>query len=216
MPSNLTKTGKLRIRFSGLAEAVGIANTYFYIFRKLNDAYRGPFKKELYRSFEFWGYTLRAYYELTLVYLGRVYDKRPKSDSFHLLLFVQDIDKANLSPVQSGERSRDIEFLEKDASVVKLRKWRNNILAHSSVDLLEGGLDEFLKSNPLSRPEIQSLIDNAFSILERWEGQYIESPPNDSVPTSIRKLARGRDDYEFILDSLQFRMRHIRDDLRRE
>lgn len=210
----------MRVRFSWLAQQVAIANTHFHIGQHLVDAWRGPFKTELYESNIFWGYTVRAHWELALLCLCRVYDdykdrrSRPDKEAFHLLRLVQEIDEAKLSDADKQQRKMDIEFLQAqnngklpDETVVKLRKWRNNLIAHTNAHLVEDGGDNFLKDNPFTRSEIQNLIDRAFSILKRWEDYYVERPPCYPVETTVRTLAADADDYVFVLESLQFRLR---------
>jgi len=128
---------------------------------------------------------------------------------FHLLRFVEEVNWAQLpDETRKSQHREDIEFLQRkspDPSVSKLRKLRHKLLAHSNINLVKGGvatfgeenaLRRFLNENGLRREEIQSLIDKAFSILERWKDQY-------NVRTSIQKLARECDDYKFVLDSLK-------------
>lgn len=193
-----------------MADDVAIANTSFYLFEKLNDARKGDFEQELCESQEFWGYTIRAHWQIALHYLCRVYDTHRNNhqdrDAFHLLRLVEEIDETKLSDAERKLRRDDLVFLQKeyptqkkvpDLKVAKLRRMRNNLLAHSNFELIQSGLNVFLKKNPLDRSEIQHLIDEAFSILERWAPYHRASIP-------LKKLAQGRDDYLFVLKALRF------------
>ena len=135
--------------------------------------------------------------------------RRKDRDAFHLLRLVEEIDKSTLSDAERRQRQADLEFLQKedtakkrfpDPRVSKLRKWRNNLLSHSNEELVLSGLNDFLKQSPIAPQEIQHLIDQGFSIIERWAPQY-------GVRFPIKKLARERGDYLFVLESLRLNLR---------
>ena len=199
----------MKDKFNWLAYDLAIANTSFYFYKKIVDAQRQEFRLELRKSREFWGYTKRAHEQTALAYLCRVYDtyrdRRKDRDAFHLLRLVEEIDESMLSDAEKRQRQADLEFLQKedatkkrfpDPRVAKLRKWRNNLLSHSNEEVVLNGLKPFREKNPFAPEEIQQLVDQGFSIIERWALQYEVSFP-------IKKLAQERDDYLFVLESLR-------------
>jgi|GEM_PF-1353762 len=198
-------------KFQWLADDLAIANTSFYFYKEIEEARRKGFRMELRISPEFWRYTIRAHEQTTLAYLCRVYDasrdreRRKDRDAFHLLRLVEEIDESILSDSQKKQREADLKFLQKectaknkfpDPRVAKLRKWRNNLLSHSNEEVVSNGLKPFLEKNPFVPEEIQQLIDQGFSIIERWSLQC-------GVELTIKKLAQKRDDYLFVLESLR-------------
>jgi hypothetical protein len=210
MPPKLSETGKKIRRFKWLADDLAIANTSFYIYRNLLDAEKHGFRNEMQKSKEFWGYTQRAHCIVSLIYLCRVFDTyrnriRKADDAFHLLRLVEEIDESKLSGQQNDQRRKDVNYLQRedwklnkfpDPKVARLRKWRNNLLSHSNEELILKGLNDFIASNPLADSEIQQLIDDGFTILERWAPFYKASIP-------IKRLARSRDDYLCVLQTLR-------------
>jgi len=205
----------MNIKFKWVADDLAIANTSFYFYKKLVDAQRQGFRMEFRKSQEFWGYTFRAHLQTTLFYLCRVYDtyrdrdRRKDQDAFHLLRLVEEIDESMLSDEERIQRQADLKFLQKenmakkkfpDPRVAKLRKWRNNFLSHSNEELVLSGLNAFLKQSPFTPEEIQQLIDQGFSIIERWALQCGARLP-------ITKLAQEREDYLFVLESLRLGLR---------
>jgi hypothetical protein len=210
MSLKLSETGKRIRKFKWLADDLAIANTSFYFFKKLSDAQKREFRGELRKSQEFWGYTQRAHCIVSLIYLCRVFDTyrnktRKAGDAFHLLRLIEEIDKSKLSNSEKRQLQADLNFLQKEdlknnkfpnSKVAKLRKWRNNLLSHSNEDLILKGLNDFLVLNPLTRSEIQQLIDKGFSILERWAAYYKASLP-------IKRLAQERADYLIVLQLLR-------------
>jgi hypothetical protein len=210
MSIKLSETGKMIRKFKWVADDLAIANTSFYFYKKLFDARKRGFRRELRNSPEFWGYTERAHLIASLTYLCRVFDthrekKQKDRDAFHLLRLVEEIDESKLSDLEKRQRQTDLDFLQRkdtklnkcpNPKVAKLRKWRNNLLSHSNEGLILKGLNDFLVLNPLTRSEIQQLINAGFSIMERWATHY-------KVRVPIKRLAQERDDYLIVLQSLR-------------
>lgn len=208
MSLKLSETGKRIRKCKWLADDLAIANTSFYFYKKLYDAQKRGFRRELGKSPEFWGYTERAHCIISLIYLCRVFDTH-RNPAFHLLRLVEEIDESKLSDSEKRQRRIDLNFLQKEdlklnkfpnSKVAKLRKWRNNLLSHSNEDLILIGLNNFLAKNPLTRSEIQYLIDNGFSIIERWAPYY-------KVRLPIKRLAQERADYLIALQALRVGLR---------
>ena len=84
----------------------------------------------------------------------------------------------------------------RNPKLAKLRAWRNRLLAHQDYDLTLEGLENFLTLNPVNLEEIQKLIDEGFSILERWASYYQRK-------SEIPKLVERKDGYRFVLESLR-------------
>ena len=210
----LTELGKSRAKVEYLATQLGIANTHLHFFRQLSVAQQGAWKKEFYKSLDFWGYTISAHIQATVVHLCRVYDpcfdRRDKRNqrserTFHLLRFLEEIDQSKLNATQQALRLSDLEFVQREdangrklphPSVVKLRAWRNKLVAHSDRDLSIEGTSSFLRRYPAKLEEIQFLIDRAFEILDHWKRSY-------HYDGEIKRLAGGYEGYKLVLDALR-------------
>ena len=72
--------------------------------------------------------------------------------------------------------------------------WRNNIIAHRGAKV-SLGKDEILADNPLSQQEIETLLDECFTIFNRYSNLYRAS-------TWSRKVV-GHDDYQSLLETLK-------------
>ena len=204
----LTELGKTTVKFEYLATQLGIANTHLYFFRQLTAAEQGACKKEFYKSLDFWGYTISAHIQATVVHLCRVYDTHGRhagGSTLHLLRFVQDIGQSKLTHVEHALHESDLKFLQKakretgatpHPAVAKLRAWRNSLVAHRDYDWSLTGIGEFLKQYPVDLEEIQFLIDRGFQILDHWK-RYC------GCEGEIKRLAGGKDGYKSVLDALR-------------
>jgi hypothetical protein len=208
MSLKLSETGKMIRKCKWVADDLAIANTSFYFYKKLFDAKKRGFRRELRKSPEFWGYTERAHLIVSLTYLCRVFDIYHKP-AIHLLRLIEEIDESKLSDSEKKQRRTDLGFLQKEnlksnkfpnSKVAKLRKWRNNLLSHSNEEMLIKGLNDFLARTPLTRSEIQRLINAGFSIIERWAPYY-------KVRVPVKRLAPERADYLIVLQSLRVGLR---------
>lgn len=212
MAPQLTELGRKRVEFDSVATELAIANTHFYLAKKLYDAERGEFRRELYKSLDFWGYTIRAHFQSAILCLCRVYDAQrddSRSRTLHLLRLVKQIDETKLTGPQKNQRRADVEFLQRnepksskqpDPKVAKLRRWRHKLVAHRDYDLAIDGREEFLKQYPVDLEEIQALIDEGFSMLERWAFYYHARP-------QVQKLVERKDDYVYVLESLRLSLK---------
>lgn len=199
MAPKLTEVGKRRLELHSLAVSLGIANSHFYLAKKLHEAEKGEFKKELYKSLDFWSYTIRAHFQAAILHLCRVYDERSKSDTHHLLHLIEKIENANLTNLQKEQKAADFRFLkrrEPNGKVAKIRNWRNKYFAHNNYNLAIYGMEDFLRENPVDLQEIQSLIDDGFSILERWAIYY-------DFRGEFPRFVERKDDFQFVLESLR-------------
>jgi hypothetical protein len=210
----LTELGKSRAKFEYLATQLGIANTHLHFFRQLSAAKQDTRKKQFYKSLDFWGYTISAHIQATVVHLCRVYDpcldrrdKRNQRDeeTFHLLRFLEEIDQSKLNASEQALRLSDLEFVQREdaktskrphPSIAKLRIWRNKLVAHRARDLAIEGTYSFLQRYPSNLEEIQFLIDHAFEILDHWKRYY-------HCDGEIKRLAGGHEGYKLVLDALR-------------
>jgi len=202
----LSEFGRRRFEFQRIADQLMAANTHFYYAQKLDEAEKGKLRNEFYKSKDFWHSTISAHIQIAVVHLCRVFDHQKDDErgrTFHLLRFVENIDEANLSDIQRKKRRTDLEFLQREepkqkkwpnAKVVKLRKCRSKLVAHLDYDWAINCSDE--ARNLIDIAEIESLIEEGFSILEKWAFYY-------EVKSEIQKLVSGKDDYLFVLKSLR-------------
>ena len=58
----LTEFGKLVHKYEWLENQLIISNTHLHLYTRLAEAQRGEFHDELFRSLDFWGYTLINYF----------------------------------------------------------------------------------------------------------------------------------------------------------
>ncbi len=219
-PEEYIEIGKRRLELHSLVVSLGIANTHFYLAKKLDEAEKGEFQTELHKSLDFWDYTIRAHAQIAMVYLCRVFDAHgedKRGRPHHLLKFVSEIfekekTNAKLSPDQKEQLGKDINFLQKenrklktqpDQKVTRLRTMRDNFYSHLNYDLAIGDFESFQKRQSVDvkvdLQEIQGLVDSGFSILERWAFYY-------GFKGEFPRLVERKDDYRFVLESLRLRL----------
>jgi hypothetical protein len=202
----LSQFGRRRFEFQRIADQLIAANTHFYYAEKLDEAGKSDLRNEFYKSKDFWHLTISAHIQIAVVHLCRVFDQQKddkRGRTFHLLRFVENIDEAKLTNSQRKKRQADLQFLQREepeqkkspnAKVAKLRKCRAKLVAHLDYDWAINCVDE--ARNLIEVAEIESLIDEGFSILERWAFYY-------EVKNEIQRLLSGKDDYLFVLKSLR-------------
>ena len=79
---------------------------------------------------------------------------------------------------------------------MKLRTWRNKLVAHRDRNLAIEGTSSFLRRYPAKLEEIQFLIDRAFEILDHWKRHY-------HCDGEIKRLAGGHEGYKLVLGALR-------------
>lgn len=205
MASKLTEVGKRKKEFQRLADQLMAANTHLYFAKKLDEAEKGEFRIEFYKSKDFWHCTIMAHIQIAVVHLCRIFDHQEdnvRGRTFHLLRFVEKIDEAKLTDAQKKQRRADLEFLQKaepkqnkwpNPKVVKLRKCRCKLVTHLDYDWAIDWQGE--SKDLIDISEIESLIEEGFSVLQRWALFY-------EVKYEIQKIVSGKDDYMFVLESL--------------
>src|SRR5208283_5237405 len=164
----------LQPKFCSLILELKAAKLYFSFFQKLMEAKKG---KDLLDSYGFWNHTITSYALSTFVCLCRVYDdykKRPQA--FHLSRFVKDIETIRggkfKEKTERAKLNADLNFLNNDQKVKRLREWRNKVVCHREQDLLLGGKHNFFVEYGLDEREIHELIERGFLILQNWASIY--------------------------------------------
>jgi hypothetical protein len=211
MPKSITQVEKAGRRRQILADLLTRANTHFYFFKELFAAYNGEYHDEMYKSLEFWTYTLRAHMEAAVLNLCKVLDKSPGTVRLHDL--VSDAKKNGLRPDSWQSFAGDLAFCNanghKNPTLKNLRGWRHELIAHVDLDqaLSRPGSVEKLV---FDQEAIQKLIDECFAILERW------TPPDEPNcsdgtkmvwPKTFRRHIPAKETYRVVLDSLRAGMR---------
>jgi hypothetical protein len=177
---------------NALAIEVARANTYFHFFKQLRQNYH-----DLAKAKDFWDYTLAAHMGMALLQTARVYDKSGEGLNLRYILKGTDrkvLDKAKGQLLSKYEKECD----EPDALVTKLRKWRNNIIAHYNRSHALARQD-FWTHHPWELSEVQELIDRAFEVLD-WCALMA------GHPNTFQRLAEGKDGYQMVLDRLGARV----------
>lgn len=169
----------------------------------LNDSIE-EYSREINESNTFWFLSLRAYTEVVLYRLGRVYVNQTGALSLlawlkairnhpHLILTATD-------PVQLGQ---DIESVDnKDPLVKKLICLRGNFVAHINWDhTASGGIKIKKESFVLTFDEINRLISRARDILNRYSAVFNQTYWSTDIA--------GRDDYKFILKAVRSELERL-------
>jgi hypothetical protein len=209
----MSETDQLQTKFSLLIGELKAAKLFFSFFQKLTEAKNG---KDLVDSYGFWDQTITSYALSAFVCLCRVYDDYPKKPTafkptaFHLLKFVKDANKINKTKwaekwKQKTEKVKlcgDLIFLKSDHKVLKLRKWRNNVICHRNQTSLLGGKNNFFKENGFNEREVIELIERGFLILQHWASIY-ESDYDKWIVEINRANAQEEKDIPVVLTALR-------------
>ena len=187
-------------------------------------------QREFQQSNTFWSLTLDSLKDARLTRLCRVFDQ--ESSSLNLVNLLETI-KANLHLFEAHhfrERLRDNAFVDSLAEldrvpperqldedigyascanplVKKLMIWRNNIVAHRGAKV-SLGKKQVLEDNPLAQPEIEELLNQSFTIFNRYSSLYRAS-------TWSRQVI-GHDDYQSLLKFLRLGLQKWDEDIEKE
>ncbi|MEN9573121.1 MAG: hypothetical protein RL514_976 [Verrucomicrobiota bacterium] len=212
MSKSLTEVGEQKRRFEVLAGELGIANTHLYIYRKLTEAREAEFADELYKALDFWGYTIQAHVQAAVLRLCRVYDSNGETLGLQCLLqcLVRAARIGHLNSQVTQKRfaqqvKSDLNFCaghSTDALVKKLRVLRCKFVAHRNHEFSMKQTKDSLAEYPLTIGELQSLIDDGFSVLERW-ARWSKVYDAYGEGVLFPRYASGKDDYLFVLKSLK-------------
>lgn len=165
------------------------------------------------QSNTFWNFTFLSLDDARIIRLCRVFDQESSSLNLYNLLetikanlhyfkedhfrerlkenpFVELLARDNRLP-DKGQLNKDIWFASrKNPLVRKLILWRHNIIAHLGAKVSLGH-NQVLENNPLSKEEIETLLDESFLIFNRYSSLY-------SATTYSRKVV-GHDDFKSLL-----------------
>jgi hypothetical protein len=166
------------------------------------------------QSNTFWTLTLSAHMDAAILRLCKAYDRYDFKPTLNLrtLLetirdnlqlfdepnfrerlkdnpFVDSLAKKSKKP-DSVQLQKDLDFVSGSHLVKKLSDWRNNVYSHLSLNVALNP-KEFNANSPLSFAEIESLLDAALMILNRYSGLFAA---NYYSTTMI-----GGDDYLWLL-----------------
>jgi len=187
-PIRIKDSAEFDSLMKGLARDIVDANIHYRLYKNLNDAI-SEYVNELNQSAAFWNLTFSAQLDATLLRLSRAYDSHTASLNLprllatikaHLHIFDTQDFKQRLKDnpfVESlasdcripdkNELKADIDLVSTTDTLVKrLLAWRNNIGAHRNPR-------ETLAPNsvvvaPLKYSEIESLLDRAITILNKY------------------------------------------------
>jgi hypothetical protein len=176
----LTKIGQRQRMFHVLTTELAIASRHLHFFKALWHT-QGNFGK-MPETRDFWYATASAHMKAALLQLCRVYDH--DEAGINLLVFLRKVQtdwSKEVGQTQTCQQlNEDIticgpkpscEKVDRHAFVLlvrKLRKWRNNIIAHYNYEVGIFDAQEFRSRNRWELSEIQELIDQAVVILNRY------------------------------------------------
>jgi hypothetical protein len=172
-----------------LADEIVNAHVYHRLFRNLVDSIP-QYEDDLNQSPVFWNYTLSSLRDSRLVRVCRIYDQQSNSlNLFNLLQTIEanlhlfseaefrkrrsdspHVDSLAAYPRQPDEKElkADLDYSsDRNPVVKKLLVWRNNIVAHRGAKVSLGRKD-ILDNNPISKAELEDLLDRALKIFNHY------------------------------------------------
>jgi len=189
------------------------ANSHFTLHQNLLKAtpdYGMVFKQ----SNTFWTLTLSAHLDAVVLRLCKAYDRYDSKptlnlrslletikDNLHLFdepnfrerlkdnPFVDSLAKESRKP-DPVQLQVDLDFVSGNHLVRKLTDWRNKVYSHLSRDVVLNP-KAFNTNSPLSFTDIKTLIDDGFTILNRYGGLF--------AANYYSKTMIGHDDYLWVL-----------------
>ncbi len=199
-----------------LALEIVNASYFFELYRNLQKSTK-EYGVEISQSNVFWVTVLEALQDSWMIKLCRVYDSHSKGLNLYNFLDTIQVNLHLFETHNFKERMKDNKFVEllalanrmpdeeqldkdllfagtRNPLVKKLILWRGNLVAHRNAKIALGK-DEKLNNNPLTFDEIQTLLDNAHEILNRYADKYIASRYPLGFP--------GQDDYKILLEHLR-------------
>jgi len=229
MEIKIKSADELNKLLDALALEIVDANIYHRLYSDLVDSIKDN-AREFSQSNTFWSFTLDSLQDARMIRLCRVFDQKSKSlNLFNLLetikanvhffekkhfrerlkdnAFVESLAEVDRIPNES-QLDKDIWFAsDQNPLVKKLMIWRNNIIAHRAAKV-SLGKDEILADNPLSQQEIEKLLDECFTIFNRYSSLYRAS-------TWSRKVV-GHDDYKSLLKFIRLGLQKWDEDIEKE
>lgn len=229
MEIKIKSADELNKLLDALALEIVDANIYHRLYSDLVNS-RTDYAREFSQSNTFWSLTFDALHDARMIRLCRVFDQESNSlNLFNLLetikanshffdkehfrqrlkdnAFVDSLAEVDRVP-NEAQLDNDIRFASgQNPLVKKLMIWRNNIIAHRGAKV-SLGKDEILADNPLSQQEIETLLDECFTIFNRYSSLYRAS-------TWSRKVV-GHDDYQSILKFIKLGLQKWDEDIEKE
>jgi len=229
MEIKIKSPDELNKLLDALALEIVDANIYYRLYSDLVDSIKDN-TREFSQSNTFWSFTLDSLHDAQMIRLCRVFDQ--KSNSLNLFNLLETIkanvhffdekhfrqrlkDNAFVDSLAEDDRIPNKSQLDKDIcfastqnpSVKKLMIWRNNIIAHRGAKV-SLGKDEILADNPLTQQEIETLLDECFTIFNRYSSLY-------RAATWSRKVV-GHDDYQSLLKFVKLGLQKWDEDIAKE
>lgn len=220
---------ELKTLLDSLAWEIVYANTYHRLYCDLLDSLKDH-EREFNQARTFWNLTLSALRDVRNLGLCRIYDKHSRSLNLYNLLetikantnyfktesfkqrlkdnpFVESLAELDRMP-DPGKLEEDIEFASpRNALVKKLLIWRNKIIAHHDPEV-PLGRRQILEDKPLSRKEIEQLLDAAFKIFNRYSNLFCAS--------SWSRYMAHHDEYKSVLKFMKMGMDKWDEDIKKQ
>ncbi len=212
MEIKIKSEDELNKLLDALALEIVDANICYRLYCDLIDSIKEN-EKVFRQSNTFWHFTFNSLHDAQMIRLCRVFDQESSSlNLFNLLetikanvhffdekhfrqrlkdnAFVDSLAEDDRVPSES-QLDKDIWFASnKNPLVKKLMIWRNNIIAHRSAKA-SLGKNDILTDNPLIQEEIETLLNECFTIFNRYSNLYRAS--------SWSRKVIGCDDYKSLL-----------------
>lgn len=229
MEIKIKSADELNKLLDALALEIVDANIYYRLYSDLVDSIKDN-AREFSQSNTFWSFAFDSLHDAQMIRLCRVFDQESKSlnlfnlletikENVHLFeegnfrerlkdnAFVESLAEVDRVPIKS-QLDKDIWFSsDQNPLVKKLMIWRNNIVAHKGAKV-SLGTDKILADNPLSEQELETLLDESFSIFNRYSSLYRAS-------TWSRKVV-GHDDYKSLLKFIRLGLQKWEEDIAKE
>lgn len=213
-----------------LAKDIVDANIYYKLYIGLTNSIP-DYSDEANLSNTFWSLVLDAIREAFLFRLCRIFDQNSRSLNLVNLLdtikfnlhyfqephfrerlkdnaFVESLAEGVTIP-STEELQFDIEFSsDKNPIVKKLMLWRMNVYAHTGAKTALGKFTDTLKENSIPKEEIVQLLDQCFSISNKYMNLYKAS-------TWSRQIM-GHDDYLSLFKFLRIGLEKHESDIQHE
>ncbi len=213
-----------------LATDIVDANIYYKLFAGLTNVI-SEYSEERNQSNTFWWLTLRAIKEAFLLRLCRIFEQNSRSLNLVNLLDTIKTNRNYFQEPHFRERLKDNAFVESLAEnvvipsveelqadiafasdnnpiVKKLMLWRMNVYAHTGAKTALGKFADTLEENSISKEEIEQLLDQCFSISNKYMSLYKAS--------SWSRQIVGHDDYLSLFKFLRMGLEKHESDIQQE
>ena len=213
-----------------LATDIVDANIYYKLFAGLTNSF-SDYSDERNLSNTFWWLTLRAIKEAFLLRLCRIFEQNSTSLNLVNLLDTIKTNRHYFQEPHFRERLKDNAFVEslaegvvipsveelqadiafasnKNPIVKKLVLWRMNVYAHTGAKTALGKFTDTLEENSISKEEIEQLLDQCFSISNKYMSLYKAS--------SWSRQIVGHDDYLSLFKYLRIGLEKHESDIQQE